>query len=170
MGEEFLHDILATGPDMESAGRRILGFLDATPLVRYHRLEFDREFSMNGRDDRLLPRVGEAVAENRRILDAMLAELRHEGLADLADLARLEQGYQSKLFHVIAHILDGFFGIDSRFYDLDESSHWLTGHRRRLLADMPEQCWLIRIRARLDGGTDFAGRQERFSGRKGGPA
>ncbi len=162
MAEEFLHDILATGPDMDGAAGRILAFLDSTPLVHYHRVEIDRNRSMNALDDRLLPRAREAAAENRRILDAMLAELRHEGIEDLASLAALQQGFQSKLLHVIAHILDGFFGIDSRFYDLDESCHWLTAQRRRLLVSMPEQCWLIRIRARLEGGTDFAGRQERF--------
>ncbi len=162
MSEEFLHDILATGPDPESAARRVRAFLDATPLVRYHRIDIDPGHCMNGLDARLLPRAEEAAAENRQVLDAMLAELRHEGVREIADLAGLEQGYRSKLFHVIAHILDGFFGIDSRFYDLDESSHWLTPHRRRLLASAPEQCWLIRVRARLEGGTDFAGRQERF--------
>ncbi len=163
MEEEFLHDILATGPDLEGAARRILAFLDATPLVRYQRVAIDRDLSMNGLDGRLLPQAEASAAENRQVLDAMLTELRQEGVRDLADLARVEQGFQSKLFHVIAHILDGFFGIDSRFYDLDENSHWLTGQRRRLLSTSPEQCWLIRIRARLGGETDFAGRKKRFS-------
>ncbi len=162
MSNVFQHDILATAADLESATRRVRAFLEATPLVEYDRVGTDQPLCMNGGDVRFMNRIESAVAENRRLLTALLAELQHDGAIRLDDLAHLPQGYQSKLFHVIAHILDGFFGIDSRFYDLDENSHWLTDGRRRMLARNPEQCWLVRVRAALNGGTDFAGRSERF--------
>ncbi len=149
------HDMLVSGPDLDTCERRVRLFFAKSQLVHYDSVEIDRQHSVNGVDPRFNELLQEAIAENRQILGELLAKLQEEGCTDLTDLLALPQGFKSKLLHTISHLLDGFFGIDSRFFDIDEISHWLTEDRRRQLAEQPEQCWLLRVKAQMVYGQGF---------------
>jgi hypothetical protein len=149
------HDMLVSGPDLATCERHARLFFAKSQLVHYDSVEIDRQHSANGTDPRFDELLRGAIVENRRILRDLLAKLQDEGCATLEDVLELPQGFKSKLLHTISHLLDGFFGIDSRFFDIDEMSHWLTEERQRLLAEHPEQCWLLRVKAQLVYGQGF---------------
>ena len=50
----------------------------------------------------------------------------------------------------MAHLLDGFFGIDSQFYNLPEDSHWLGESLRKQIETGPAEFWLVRVAATLE--------------------
>jgi hypothetical protein len=149
------HDMLVSGPDLATCERLVRRFFAKSQLVHYDSVEIDRQHSVNGADPRFDELIQAAIAENRRILGELLGKLQEEGCATLEDLLTLPQGFKSKLLHTISHLLDGFFGIDSRFFDIDEISHWLTEPRRRQFAERPEDCWLLRIKAQMVYGQGF---------------
>ena len=51
------------------------------------------------------------------------------------------------MLHVITHLLDGFFGIDSYFYNLVEDSHWVSEELRATIKTSPSRYWLIAVEA-----------------------
>jgi hypothetical protein len=72
-------------------------------------------------------------------------ELQETGLGRAEDLLTLQQGYPSKLLHILTHMLDGFIGIDSVFYNLIEDSHWLSAPLRSTILHKPEHYWLVPV-------------------------
>ncbi|MEJ2057239.1 MAG: hypothetical protein P8X39_05310, partial [Desulfofustis sp.] len=62
------------------------------------------------------------------------------------DLIDLNQGYQSKILHIIAHFLDGFIGIDSVFYNLIDDSHWLSDETRDKIEQQPDRFRLLSLK------------------------
>lgn len=142
------HAFMVTGPDLDTCAQHVRFFLETTQLVRYDLVEIDPEHSIRGTEPRFQQELDLVLAENQAILAELLGELRQEGCRQLDDLLTLPQGFQSKLLHTVSHLLDGFFGIDSRFFDLDEDSHRLTAKRRQQIKETPDQCWLIGITAK----------------------
>jgi hypothetical protein len=65
----------------------------------------------------------------------------------LGDLESLPQGYQSKTLHTLTHLLDGFFGIDSHFYNLIEGSHGVSAGLRGKIDSSPGGYMLLAVRA-----------------------
>jgi hypothetical protein len=149
------HDMLVSGPDLTTCEQHIRLFFAKSQLVHYDSVEIDHQHSVNGTDTRFNKLLQGAIAENRRILGELLGKLQEEGCSTLEDLLALPQGFKSKLLHTISHLLDGFFGIDSRFFDIDEICHWLTEDRRRQLGERPEECWLLRVKAQMVYGQGF---------------
>lgn len=156
---ENSHLMLALAPDESRAAEAVRLFFARTQLVRYDTVTIAAEKSLTGGHSGFWERIEEGVAENRRVLAGILAELKKAGVRALDDLAQLPQGYQSKLAHTATHLLDGFFGIDSAFYNLVEDSHWLSEPLRREIARRPEEYHLLTVKAELD----FARRQNLVS-------
>jgi len=146
---EISHDVLLAGSDLESCRQRVERFFDRTMLIRYDRVRTLKEESYNGTDENFLPRLQEALAANHEVLKELLENLKEEGFATLEDLQDLEKGYISKVFHTIAHLLDGFIGIDSRFYNLEEDSHGISREMLRNIHAAPQGYWLIRVTGSL---------------------
>jgi len=149
------HDILVSGPDLETCEHHARLYFAKSQLVHYDSMELDQENSMNAVDPRFKDLVDKGIGANRRVLTELLVKLQNEGYATLQDVLSLPQGYQSKLLHTMSHLLDGFFGIDSKLYDIDEMSHWLTESRREELTKSPQTCWLLRVKAHLVYGQGF---------------
>ncbi|MFZ5775161.1 MAG: hypothetical protein ACOY3Z_06740 [Thermodesulfobacteriota bacterium] len=143
------HRMLAMAPDMERASAHVLRFLDRTQLVRYDAVRVVAADSCGATDPRFWPWLEEGISGNRQVLDKLLSELRSAGTRDFADLPGLPQGFQSKILHTMAHLLDGFFGIDSQFYCLPEDSHWVGPGLRKQIETSPEDFWLITVEATL---------------------
>lgn len=149
------HTMLASGPDQATCEHRVRLFFEKSQLVHYDSIEIDSKRCINAAAPEFEQLIAEAVADNRQVLSDLLDKLTKEGCENLQDILDLPQGFQSKLLHTMSHLLDGFFGIDSKFYDIDEISHWLTDSRRKQITESPETCWLVKVKALLIYGQGF---------------
>jgi hypothetical protein len=61
-------------------------------------------------------------------------------------LLTLKQGYATKILHTLTHLLDGFIGIDSAFYNLVEDSHWVSGELAEAIRVAGAEYWLVPVR------------------------
>ena len=145
------HEILVIGVDLETCRQKTLRFFAKNILVRYDSITIVEAESVNGEHPRFWERVEAGEAANRMTLANMLADLKAEGFQQLDDIMQLRQGYQSKIFHTIAHLLDGFFGIDSALYNLEDDSHWLSSVRRQQIQAALHTCWLLKVAGRSTG-------------------
>lgn len=140
-----VHELLVSGTDLETSRRKTLFFFDHNMLVRYNTV--DIMDAINAEHPQFWPRIELGEAANRKALAGMLSELRQEGYEQLEDILRMGQGYHSKMFHTIAHLLDGFFGIDTYLYNLVDDSHWLSQKMRQEIAAAPQDYWLLKVAA-----------------------
>lgn len=150
---EVTHTILAMEPDLEKSSGHVLRFLDRTTLVHYDAVRVVADQSCSATDPRFWPWLEQGLADNHRVLTQLLGELRAAGTKEFNDLPAMPQGFQSKIFHTMAHLLDGFFGIDSQFYSLPEDSHWLGESLRKQIEASPEEFWLVTVVATLESPT-----------------
>jgi hypothetical protein len=146
---EISHDILLAGSDFESCRKRAKRFFDRTMLIRYDEVLVLENESMNGADNKFRTRLEEGIAANHQTIAELLEMLKDEGFATLEDLQGLEKGYVSKTFHTIAHLLDGFIGIDSYFYNLEEDSHGITQDLQQKILAAPQNYWILRVTGRI---------------------
>jgi len=149
------HTLLVSGEDLVFCTRRALHFFETTQLVHYDDIRVIEECSCSARSESFRTLLAEALQENRNRLENMLAELEADGYTTITDLLDLPQGYQSKILHTIAHMEDGFFGIDAGFFDLDESSYRVSERRKLEIRHQPDRCWLLTIAASSTGGNGF---------------
>ncbi|OGQ97924.1 MAG: hypothetical protein A2505_09140 [Deltaproteobacteria bacterium RIFOXYD12_FULL_55_16] len=147
---EVTHKILTMEPNLAKSAAHVLRFLDHTPLVQYDTVRVEAAQSCSGADQRFWPWVEQGLADNRQVLTKLIGELQMAGTREFSDLLTIPQGFQSKIFHTMAHLLDGFFGIDSQFYNLPEDSHWLGDSLRRQIEADPEDFWLVTVVATLE--------------------
>ena len=146
---EVLHDVLITGTDFESCRRQVLRYFDRTMLIRYDELEVLENDAINAGTVGFRSRMAEGLAANQQVLRDFITNLQIEGFTSLDDLHGLEKGYLSKLLHIIAHLLDGFIGIDSRFYNLVEDSHGVSRNLQQQIEAAPENYWILRVRGEI---------------------
>lgn len=147
---EVIHKILAMEPDFTKSSTHVLRFLERTRLVRYDAVRIVTGETFPASDPRFWSSLEQGVEENREALRKLTGELRVAGTMDFAGLLTMPQGFQSKILHTMAHLLDGFFGIDSRFYSLPEDSHWLSDELRRQIEANPEEFWLVAVVGALE--------------------
>jgi len=138
-------DVLIAGSDFASCQQRVLRFFERTMLVRFDKVNVAEQESMHAADRAFWPRLDKGVSANRKVVGELVASLQEEGIATFEDLRKLEQGYLTKILHTIAHLMDGFIGIDSRFYSLEEDSHSVSKALRKSIHENPGQHWLLRV-------------------------
>ncbi|MDH4320194.1 MAG: hypothetical protein OEV73_01715 [Desulfobulbaceae bacterium] len=141
------HLMLAYGPDFDGCRRQVERFFARTILVKYDSVTVIAEKSCSATDREFWSKLATGIDENRNLAAGLLAELKEAGITELDSLTTLPQGYASKTLHTIAHLLDGFFGVDSRFYNLNDDSHWLNESQQALVKQKPEQFWLLHVEA-----------------------
>ena len=142
---EIVHDVLIAGSDIESCRQQVLRFFKSTMLIRYDDIMVMENESINGSQKKFWPRIEEGLRANRTILREFLTSLKDEGFTLLDDLQSLEKGYLSKILHTIAHLQDGFIGIDSRFYNLAEDSHGVSRNLQQKIGAAPENYWILKV-------------------------
>ena len=76
----------------------------------------------------------------------LLESLKDEGVVTLEGLQGLEKGYLSKILHTIAHLQDGFIGIDSCLYNLEEDSHGISPDLQQQIAAAPDNYWILKVK------------------------
>lgn len=149
------HILLVRAADGETCLQRVERFFARNPLVQYDRVEVRRENALPATAAGFQDALTAALAENAEAVAALVAELKGVGVATVEDLARLPQGYPSKALHTLAHFVDGFFGIDTVFYNLEDDSHAVPASTLRHIADAPGQFWLVTVKAFFaDAGAD----------------
>jgi hypothetical protein len=146
---EITHDILIAGSDFESCCKRVKRFFDMTMLIRYDEVLVIENESISGAEKEFQTRLQEGLAANHQAIGELLVNLKEEGFTSLEDLQGLEKGYVSKIFHTIANLLDGFIGIDSRFYNLEEDSHGISRDLQQKILTAPQNYWILRVRGRI---------------------
>jgi len=165
---EISHDILLAGSDFSSCQEQVRRFFDRTMLIRYDQVLVLQNEAINGAEKEFWARIRDGIEANQKVLGELLANLKSEGFNSLDDLQSLEKGYLSKILHTIAHLQDGFIGIDSRFYNLIEDSHGVSRDLQQKMAATPYRYWVMRVAGRIatpgedpfDAFRTFEGRQE----------
>jgi len=150
--ESVFHLLLCHGSESLQARTRVELFFEKNFLVKYDRVVIPTEGIIAATHPEFWPRLEAGVAENRRTVAKILAELRESGFRNLDDLAEMRQGYESKILHLVTHLLDGFFGIDSRFYNLEEEAHTVSERLSRTIRDNPGGFWLVEAECDTDNG------------------
>jgi hypothetical protein len=145
----YEHEILVKGADFETCKAKVLQFFEQYQLVRYSQIDIPRDAALAAGDPKFEDGLQKAILKNRGIVDTLAAELQREGVDTLHDLAALPQGYKTKMLHVITHLLDGFFGIDTYFYNLEEDSHWVSDMLSKKIHAHSSQYWLLTIEAKV---------------------
>jgi len=163
MNVEVVHEFLVKGGDVGECCRRVETFLEKNLLLRYQEVEVDPARCLRGDDPDFFPRIAAAEEEVRRVIKRLLDELVAAGFSRTAELASLDQGYISKTLHTVVHLLDGFIGIDSAFYNLADDSHRLGRERAEQIKKSPEGYHLVRARGRCHGSSaDLTGLLRHF--------
>ena len=147
--DAYQHEILVKGVDFETCKAKVLQFFERYELVRYSRIDIAQDASLAAKDPDFGGRLQKAIVRNRGILQELIGELQREGVDTLHDLSVLPQGYKTKMLHVITHILDGFFGIDTYFYNLEEDSHWVSDTLSSKIRTDSSHYWLLMIEAKV---------------------
>ena len=147
MGMTKTHWLLCRGDDFAAACALVQNFFRTSLLLHYDAVEPEADGSWPAVAEGFWPALEQGIAENRQVLMGLLNDLKVEGVVEIAALADLPMGYPSKVLHTIAHLVDGFIGIDSVFYNLAEDSHWLSPGLRATIRQQPQRYWLIRVKA-----------------------
>lgn len=146
---EISHAILVAGADFQSCRLRVERFFARTLLVRYDEVEMLENEAINAKDPDFAARLNAGLVANKQVLGELLENLKDEGFNSVDDLWHMEKGYLTKILHMIAHMTDGFIGIDSRFYNLEEDSHGVSRGLYQKIAAKPEDYWLFRVKGRI---------------------
>lgn len=139
------HLFLATGNSLAQARQQTAHFINTTQLVVYLSTTIKDTEIHSGAWEHFWTEMETGIAANRAFCGTLLKELQETGLTGLADLLTIEPGYSSKLLHILTHMLDGFIGTDSVFYNLVEDSHWVSETLRTTIRQKPESYWLVPV-------------------------
>lgn len=139
------HLFLASGNSLAQARHQAAHFMETTQLVVYQSTTIKDEEILSATSQYFWKRIETGIDANQVFCRALLKELQETGLTEIEDLLALQLGYPSKILHILTHMLDGFFGIDSVFYNLVEESHWLSDPLRTTIGQNPENYWLVPV-------------------------
>jgi len=150
------HTMLMKGEDLESCRKRVLHFFNSNILVRYDEVIIDINGSCSAETETFWEMVRQGIEDNHRMVAGLIGDLQEAGFRTLGELNAMEQGYKSKLLHTLTHLLDGFFGVDTCFYNLEEDSHWLSDDLATAIKEQPGHYWLLRAECSSESdSTDF---------------
>jgi hypothetical protein len=146
---KYRHEILVKGSDFGICKGKVLYFFEHYQLVRYSHIIILEDESLSASTLGYEKRLEKAILKNRYIVDDLIKELQAEGINSLDDIGKMPQGYKSKMLHVITHFLDGFFGIDTFFYNLEEDSHWVSEELQKKITEVPTYYWILAVEANI---------------------
>lgn len=162
MSLEAKHYLLVGGESFGECRNRVSHFFEKNILVRYDHVKVLEESSCSAESVDFWKLAEEKINENHRAVDGLVKELQESGIQKISDLNKMGQGYESKVLHVITHLLDGFFGADTVFYNLEEDSHWLSDNLVRRIKEQPEKFWLLEVGCSTPATTDRLDQIRRF--------
>lgn len=139
------HKILLAGDSLAHCQDQVKKYFDLTSLVIYDCIEIPENKCISGLDTAFLRLIRKAENRNKDSVRELTAELEEAGFTNSRDLINIQQGYVSKVFHILSHFLDGFIGIDSYFFNLLDDSHWLPDSTETMIKDDPARYWLLHL-------------------------
>ncbi|MEN8141561.1 MAG: hypothetical protein ABFR97_10095 [Thermodesulfobacteriota bacterium] len=140
------HTFLCHSPDPATAATRVRRFMANTELINYEEVVVRQEEIIGAGSPDFWPCLTRLLARNEEFCHLILAEIKASGATSLDDLLALEPGYPSKLLHILSHMVDGFIGIDSAFYNLVDDSHRLSEAMAARIKEAPHNFWLVPVR------------------------
>ena len=140
------HYFLVHSRSEELAGRHVERYLAGNQLISYAEFFVRTEEILNGTGAHFWRTLEHGLAANDSFARRMLDHLKEEGVTTLDQLPDLEQGYVTKVLHTLTHLLDGFIGIDSVFYNLVEDSHRVSAVLTQSIRTTPAEYWLVPVR------------------------
>ena len=140
------HTFLVHAETAALAGRHVERYLEGNQLITYARFFINEAEILAGTDPAFADVLERGLAANRAFGQRMLDHLHAEGVSRLDQLLDLEQGYVTKVLHTLTHLVDGFIGVDSVFYNLVEDSHRLSPALFATLQRDPGGYWLAPVR------------------------
>jgi len=146
---QYYHEILTKGADLEFSKRRVLRFFQKYKLINYSNVSVLEKESLPASSPEFEERLKEAILTNRQLLRNLIKELQDEGITTIQNLQAIQQGYKTRVFHVITHLLDGKFGLDTHFYNLEEDSHWVSEELWEKIKNDTSHYWLLSIEAKI---------------------
>jgi len=139
------HKILLSGSSFDHCRGQVERFFDRTTLVMYDTIQVVEEKSFSGLNGSFWRVISQAEEQNRTLTRELIEELKKNGYQSIDSLQNTHQGYESKLLHILSHMLDGFIGIDSCFYNLIDDSHWLPGKTVTAIRENRQKYWLLHL-------------------------
>ena len=140
------HYFLVRSQSGELASRHVERYLAGNQLISYADFFIRPEELRNGADATFWRTLEYGLDANDRFARRMLDHLKEEGVTTLDQLPDLPQGYVTKILHTLTHLLDGFIGIDSVFYNLVEDSHRVSAGLIETMRATPAKYWLVPVR------------------------
>ncbi len=137
------HMFLVRASDLEKAKQRVNRFLDRTMLIKYSAVKFNDSLSFSAEEDSFWKHLDRGIAENKETAAGFCQELVAHGYEKVEDLQSMPQGFESKVLHTLVHLLDGFIGVDSSFYNLVEDSHSVSQALREEIKENRDTYQLI---------------------------
>lgn len=138
---------LVEAANYDQGCERVSRFLDKTALLKYDSVEFSPECSWISSQPQFWQTLEKGIAANRASVKGLVSELKESGFHQLEDLERMKQGYESKILHILVHLLDGFIGIDTSFYNLIEDSHQISLSLSEEIKKDPHKYMLLQVEA-----------------------
>ena len=139
------HKILLYGSSFDHCRKQVQRFFDRTTLVIYDTIQVVEEKSFSGLADLFWQEMSQAEEKNRTLARKLIKELKKNGYQSIDSLQNTHQGYESKLLHILSHMLDGYIGIDSCFYNLIDDSHWLPKKTATAIRENRQKYWLLHL-------------------------
>lgn len=144
------HVFLVKAKNTTQAQLYVEHLLRTYKLIRYDHFEIKADQILVTQDPSFYEELEKALILNRDTLKNFLDDLEKGGYTTIGNLADMPQGYLSKILHLVAHFLDGFFSIDSYFYNLVEASHWMSKALMRKIKSDSKNFFLIKVKAYLE--------------------
>lgn len=141
------HWLMCEADGFAAARSYVVNFFNNSILLHYDAVTVIEENSCSADNETFWPVLEQGVDANHTVLRGFIEDLQAEGCLQIAEVPKLAMGYPSKLLHIIAHLVDGFIGIDSVFYNLVEDSHWISDDLRKTIMAAPDRYWLILVEA-----------------------
>ncbi len=144
---KIYHSFLVRADDSQRAVKQVELYLSRTQMVSYKEMTIAEDDVLSGQLPGFESLLKEGVAGNMAFAAKQLALLKDEGVTQLDDLLTMEEGYLTKVLHIVTHVLDGVIGIDSAFYNLVEDSHRISPALFTEIQTTPEHFWLVKANA-----------------------
>ena len=140
------HYFLVRSQTATLSGQHVRRYLAGNQLITYAEFFVREGDILNAEDQRFWPLLEQGLEANLAFTARMIDHLKDEGIVSLDQLAGLAQGYATKVFHTLAHMVDGFIGVDSVFYNLIEDSHQVSAPLATSIRNAPGEFWLVPVR------------------------
>ena len=146
MEHPISHYFLVHSQSALLATQHVERYLSGNQLISYAEFFVQPEEVLGDAHGKFWQTLGHGLEANDAFARRMLNHLKEEGVTTVDQLLDLQQGYATKILHTLTHLLDGFIGIDSVFYNLVEDSHWVSEELSETIRAGEGEYWLVPVR------------------------